>query len=177
MLMTTQIFMDLDETLIHTMSVSDHGKYSSITKGKKRCDFEGEMSFPRPEAPELLRICRDLSDEVIMMTVGTAYYAQSLNDSFNLGFKKKDLFARKYFLFGQKNLSPKGVLIDNQESDEQALEQELETLGISAERHLKILEFSALDFKDCKIFLWDWSIAYQSCCRYRSGRYVDEVRI
>ena len=96
MLMTTQIFMDLDETLIHTMSVSDHGKYSSITKGKKRCDFEGEMSFPRPEAPELLRICRDLSDEVIMMTVRTAYYAQSLNDSFNLGFKKKDLFAREY---------------------------------------------------------------------------------
>mgnify|MGYP001227449136 FL=1 len=175
--MTTQISMELDETLIHTMSVSDHGKYSSITKGKKRCDFEGEVSLRRPEAPELLRICRDLSDEVIIIAVGTANYAQSFNDSFNLGFKKNDLFAREYFLFGQKNLSPKGVLIDNQESTEKALEQELETLGISAERHLKILEFSALDFKDCKIFLWDWSIAYQSCCRYRSGRYVDEVRI
>ena len=175
--MTTQIFMDLDETLIHKISVSDHGKYSSITKGKKRCDFEGEMSFPRPEAPELLRICRDLSDEVIIMAVETANYAQSLNDSFNLGFKKNDLFAREYFLFGQKNLSPKGVLIDNQESDEQALEQELETLGINPDCHLKIPQFSAPDFKDCKIFLWDWSIAYQSCCRYRSGRNVDEIRI
>jgi len=98
----TSVFVDLDETLIHTLGfktiagdvekVNDLcDKPVTITLGKK----EHYVTVLRPGANFLLFRLREIG-HVYMLTRAYKDYAQAMNKAFNFGFTEDKIFDREY---------------------------------------------------------------------------------
>lgn len=118
------VFVDLDETLIHTLS-SLYDKDPDPIPGVKHESIVLEDSYTyraslRPGALQLLEQLRGKA-EVYMLTVATHDYAIAWNKMFNLGFPEDRIFSRKNVNDGY-HVKPANVqdgityLIDNLES-------------------------------------------------------------
>ena len=99
---TINIFVDLDETLIHTLGMKTIAgdvekvndlcdKPVTITLGKK----EHYVTVLRPGANFLLFRLREIG-HVYMLTRAHKDYAQAMNKAFNFGFTEDKIFDREY---------------------------------------------------------------------------------
>lgn len=96
------IFVDLDETLIHTTTYRRNAPIDirSIDLG------DGDVSDPyyaelRPGAMQLLSALRAIPDSrVMMLTTAVTAYAEGFNREFNLGFEDREIFAREDMIEG-----------------------------------------------------------------------------
>ena len=85
-------FVDLDETLIHT-----NGNDESVDLfGAIKIDFDGDLYYTayRTGAREFLKKIRELSDKTFMLTIATDDYAEKMNELFEFGFDKNDIYSR-----------------------------------------------------------------------------------
>ena len=118
---TINIFVDLDETLIHTLGMKtiagDLGDESNL------CDTpvtvalskkEQYVTVLRPGANYLLFALRDFG-KVYMLTRATKDYAIAMNKAFNFGFDEDKIFDRNFQKYNiPKNISQgKNFLIDD----------------------------------------------------------------
>jgi len=118
---TINIFVDLDETLIHTLGMKtiagDLGDESNL------CDTpvtvalskkEQYVTVLRPGANYLLFALRDFG-KVYMLTRATKDYAIAMNKAFNFGFDEDKIFDRNFQKYKiPKNISQgKNFLIDD----------------------------------------------------------------
>lgn len=90
--MKPYIFVDLDETLIHTY------EYWQIPSGDtKRVSVQGSLYTVRmrPGAKEFLAKLREIG-EVRMLTIAIYDYAIKMNEVFDLGFDIGDIWAREH---------------------------------------------------------------------------------
>jgi len=118
---TINIFVDLDETLIHTLGMKTIAgdvekvndlcdKPVTITLGKK----EHYVTVLRPGANFLLFRLREIG-HVYMLTRATKDYAIAMNKAFNFGFDEDRIFDRNFQKYNiPKNISQgKNFLIDD----------------------------------------------------------------
>lgn len=100
--MKPYIFVDLDETLIHTYDYHE-------TPCKCAVPVQIEESFYktslRPGAKEFLTKLREIG-EVHMLTIATYNYAIEMNRLFDLGFAEKDIYARHHIQAPAADLKP-----------------------------------------------------------------------
>ena len=112
---TINIFVDLDETLIHTLGMKtiagDLGDESNL------CDTpvtvalskkEQYVTVLRPGANYLLFALRDFG-KLYMLTRAAKDYAIAMNKAFNFGFTEDRIFDRN-FINKQKHNTPKNIL-------------------------------------------------------------------
>lgn len=145
------LFVDLDETLVHSIEKERLG-------GRKLPDFESfahgsYVTFLRPEAPAILGICREWAQEVVLFTFSEAAYAREISQAFGFGFAANQVFGCELFVFGEKDLSPTGALIDDLPPGHENARLKMRTLGIGPERYLQIPSFGAPKFAPCRTFL------------------------
>ena len=91
--MNKYIFVDLDETLIHTVGLHtgrDVPNYKKISLSKK----ESYNTRLRSCSLAFLTAAREKA-KVFMLTVATKQYALAMNEAFSLGFKAKDIYSRE----------------------------------------------------------------------------------
>ena len=91
--MNKYIFVDLDETLIHTVGLHtgrDMPNYKKIFLSKK----ESYNTRLRSCSLAFLTAAREKA-KVFMLTVATRDYALAMNEAFSLGFKAKDIYSRE----------------------------------------------------------------------------------
>ena len=91
--MNKYIFVDLDETLIHTVGLHtgrDMPNYKKISLSKK----ESYNTRLRSCSLAFLEAARKKA-KVFMLTVATRDYALAMNEAFSLGFKAEDIYSRE----------------------------------------------------------------------------------
>lgn len=91
--MNKYIFVDLDETLIHTVgfySGTDMPNYKKVSLSK----HESYNTRLRPCSIAFLEAAREKA-KVFMLTVATKDYAIAMNEVFSLGFKAEDIYSRE----------------------------------------------------------------------------------
>lgn len=143
------IFVDLDETLVHAIA-----KESPIKRTDFDCFAYGPyIAFLRPEALEILAACREQANEVVLFTFSERAYAVEISRAFGLGFAANEVFGCELFVFGEKDLAPSGVLIDDKPAEHDNAQLKMQTLGITADRYLQIPAFDHPKFAPCRTFL------------------------
>jgi NLI interacting factor-like phosphatase len=162
-----KIFIDLDDTLIHSIYINRSIGLSSRTlvetkaspKGKK----EKYASHLRETSYDLLSFCRDKA-QTLLLTTATKDYAIKHNEVFNLGFKDKEIISREDYLieastaYGGKTTMvaavkkhPKSLLIDNLSPEEEHAKNKMLFLGIKEDQYIQIREY--FGGKDPDVFL------------------------
>lgn len=111
--MTKYIFVDLDETLIHTFN-NWEDKIGRNIKSFTLSDGDFYETCERPGALEFLAQLRQIAP-VYMLTAATTEYANKINELFSLGFESKDIYAREHVNRNEISLPPVDLifLIDN----------------------------------------------------------------
>ena len=151
------IYVDLDETLIH--SIQGFGR----NPGKRTpIPFKGAEKYHsllRPASLEMLATLRNLG-KVRMLTTATREYAKAHNEVFTLGFgeneivDREDYTSRVQLAYGfvleptRRKSDPQAVLIDNLSPESENSRIKIEYLGIDESRYFRIREFSGKD-PDC----------------------------
>jgi hypothetical protein len=143
------LFLDLDETLIH-YSDFEKSSYSGLYEGH---EFQDRLMLMRPEAHELLSICRDWADKVVMCTFAGDIYARIANEAFELGFQEDEFITVGLLSTTEDALGPEGVLIDNLPASHENTAIKLYVLGIPDERLIEIPDFSHPEYKNLANFL------------------------
>jgi TFIIF-interacting CTD phosphatase-like protein len=91
------IFVDLDETLIHTNLASEPNEVPEVEvqAGFRHSGIPDIYNVSlRPGAIELLAALRAIGS-VYMLTRAVQEYAEAMSNTFNLGFTEKDIYSRK----------------------------------------------------------------------------------
>jgi hypothetical protein len=91
--MNKYIFVDLDETLIHTVGLHtgrDMLNYKKVSLSK----HESYNTRLRGCSLAFLEAARKKA-KVFMLTVATKDYALAMNEAFSLGFKAEDIYSRE----------------------------------------------------------------------------------
>jgi hypothetical protein len=91
--MNKYIFIDLDETLIHSQYA-----YGNLPGGATRIVFpDGSKYYTtlRPGAKEFLKLVRERYSDVYMLTAACREYAHMMVDTFDLGFDRGNIYARE----------------------------------------------------------------------------------
>ena len=110
--MKPYIFVDLDETLIHSYDIHEIPSVHAV-----EVDVQGQFfkTRLRPGAKDFLAQLREIG-EVRMLTVATRDYALKMNETFGLGFTAGDIWSREHLQGGYSiDLEPveKVYLFDN----------------------------------------------------------------
>lgn len=110
--MKPYIFVDLDETLIHT-----YDGFETPTKDAQSVFFSDGSEFKtsvRMGAGEFLSKLREKGD-VFMLTVATKEYAQKMNEKFKFGFTENEIYSREDIATLNVSLPPRDrvFLFDN----------------------------------------------------------------
>ena len=100
--MKPYIFVDLDETLIHTYDFHEMPCKCAVPVTVEEVQFKTSL---RPGAKEFLAKLREIG-EVRMLTIATYDYAIEMNRLFDLGFVEKDIYAREHIQSPLINLEP-----------------------------------------------------------------------
>lgn len=106
------IFVDLDETLIHTFNSDEDptGEYKTFHFSDGKC-----QTTVRSGANAFLSKLREIGS-VYMLTIATQEYAETMNAAFNFNFTDKDILAREHIKDGFLHLpriEKKVYLFDN----------------------------------------------------------------
>jgi TFIIF-interacting CTD phosphatase-like protein len=103
--MKNYIFVDLDETLLHTFQPF-FGE--TPTKDAVKVQIEGEKELYdtvlREGALYFLHVLRN-AGEVYMLTAATADYAAAMNAKFNLGFTSQNIYSREDIASGSLDVA------------------------------------------------------------------------
>ena len=86
-------FVDLDETLIHSDSYDffeEDADVAEMTFGEKEKYYVAYRKGAREFLTELRKNC----DRVFMLTIAVQDYAEAMNETFNLGFDKSEIYSR-----------------------------------------------------------------------------------
>lgn len=116
--LNNHIFVDLDETLIHSCpdnqfeNIVGHEKLVKTVKLSGNDLYHTQM---RPNAIEFLNELRKITSNVFMLTIATKEYAVAMNRIFGLGFFSDMIYSREHI---QCNATPEigagnVYLIDN----------------------------------------------------------------
>ena len=100
--MKPYIFVDLDETLIHTYDYHETPCKCAVAVRIEESFYKTSL---RPGAKEFLTKLREIG-EVRMLTVATYNYAIEMNRLFDLGFAEKDIYARHHIQAPTIDLKP-----------------------------------------------------------------------
>ena len=100
--MKPYIFVDLDETLIHTYDFHEMPCKCAVPVTVENVEFKTSL---RPGAEKFLAKLREIG-EVRMLTIATYDYAIEMNRLFDLGFVEKDIYAREHIQSSLINLEP-----------------------------------------------------------------------
>ena len=100
--MKPYIFVDLDETLIHTYDFHEMPCKCAVPVTVEGVEFKTSL---RPGAKEFLAKLREIG-EVRMLTIATYDYAIEMNRLFDLGFVEKDIYARHHIQAPTIDLKP-----------------------------------------------------------------------
>lgn len=146
----THLFIDLDETLVHSAPTAPTGSLANRFQSFAHGDY---VTILRPEAHAILSACRDGAEEVILFTFGEKDYAQTICDEFEFGFQPNQILSCEHLLLSPKDLAPAGVLIDDKEPDEESARVKMAALGIGANRYLRVPPFRAPEFASCRLFV------------------------
>ncbi len=150
--MLRQIFIDLDETLIHSADPKTVC-VTSLSGRFKAIEHSNYVTFLRPDAHEFLDICRTRAKQVFLFTFAERDYTWEICSGFSLGFKSDEILTCESMLLKPKNLAPKSVLIDDRAPDHSNAVFKMQTLGIDATRYLTIPAFDAPKFASCGRFM------------------------
>lgn len=107
----------------------------------------------RPEALEILATCREHAPEVVLFTFSERAHALEVSQAFGLGFAANQVFGCELFLFGEKDMAPTGVLIDDKPAEHENAQLKMRTLGIDPARYFQIPSFDHPKFAPCRTFL------------------------
>jgi hypothetical protein len=109
--MNPYIFIDLDETLIHTFEDWENPTPDAV---QINIDTDTYNTSLRPGALEFLKQMRDTGD-VFMLTIAYTQYALKMNEVFNLGFQPSEIYARENIQDEAISLPPRDrvFLFDN----------------------------------------------------------------
>lgn len=110
--MKPYIFVDLDETLIHSYDIHEIPSVDAVDVNVRGQFFKTRL---RPGARDFLAKLREIG-EVRMLTIATNDYAVKMNETFDLGFVASDIWSREYLQGGYSiDLEPveKVYLFDN----------------------------------------------------------------
>ena len=142
--MKPYIFVDLDETLIHTFEDWEDPTADAVEVEVSGQKFQTSL---RPGALDLLAQLRAVGD-VHMLTIATADYAAKMNQQFGFGFSGEEIYPREKIQKNMIYIPPRdvAVLLDNLPRRENRVK--IEFLGRIAARG---------------------SILYLQCAEYRGG--------
>lgn len=111
--MKNHIFVDLDETLIHTFDFYEEPTKDAVDV--EVAEMKGKVTL-RKGALEFLKRLRERGD-VYMLTAAMTDYANVMNEKFGFGFAPNDIYAREDVAAGQLDPSAfdegKVYLFDN----------------------------------------------------------------
>jgi hypothetical protein len=157
------IFLDLDNTLIHSVDYpKSPERIPILVEWQESLEgFETYYCQKRPFTEAFLKDCRSLAPTKLL-TSSVRNYAYAHNKILCLGFSSKDIYAREDFLYQtqlaygsattltQTKISPSAVLIDDlPPSDPYALAKQ-RFLGIPPSHYFQIREYQGGD--DPEIF-------------------------
>lgn len=100
--MKPYIFVDLDETLIHTYDYHETPCKGAVPVTVEDVEFKTSL---RPGAKEFLAKLREIG-EVRMLTIATYEYAKVMNVLFEFNFALDDIYAREHIQSPSINLEP-----------------------------------------------------------------------
>jgi len=151
------IFLDLDDTLVHTVDFPPQNKENVF-----RIVLEEETYYSKKrECTEgFLCACRQIA-KTYLLTNATRAYALSHNKTLQLGFEPSEIFAREDYLYesrvayGTQTLLtctkkfPEAILIDNLPATDPLAKAKQRFLGIPETQYLQIREFRGLKDPPC----------------------------
>jgi len=161
--MIPAIYIDLDETLIHSQDV----RGDSIQEGEVVLDSLGGMVSacrPRPLALTMLSDLRSIAP-TCLLTSARRSYALDVNRKLGFDFKPEEIIAREDFLTKKispgafpisvpiaLNQSPRSILIDDLSFESAHLKTDY--LGIPYKQYFQISAFYGVE--DDEFFLEEW---------------------
>lgn len=143
------LFVDLDETLIYATD----GAPPALVAFRDAKQIGPYTALLRPEARELLAMCRSGGREVFLFTSAFFTYAFAVSDAFSLGFGQNTIFSLSMILNCRPGLSPRSALIDNKPPSAAPTQEKMRALGLTAEQVWLIPSFEPPRFPSAKLFL------------------------
>jgi hypothetical protein len=141
------LFIDLDETLIHARQRSGDPPWPG---SREVLDYEVLM---RPEARELLTLCRDGGREVYLFTAAGFGFALAASQHCGLGFTESSIFSLEMIVRCRRGLSPRSALIDNKPPAADPTRLKMEALGIGPTQVWVIPSYEPPRFPSARLFL------------------------
>ncbi|MCX6944558.1 MAG: hypothetical protein NT173_07330 [Opitutales bacterium] len=143
------LFIDLDETLIYAREAT-----APAEPPLRNSQFAaGHEIVVRPEAPELLRLCRAGGRQVFLFTRAFFGFALTASQTFALGFDERTIFSIAMILNCRRGLCPGAALIDNRPPHTESTQDKMEALGIPPEQVWVIPSFEPPHFPSARLFL------------------------
>ena len=157
--MINKIFLDLDETLIHT----EFPQYASDKHLTFKLNGSSIQYYTtiRECALELIEFSRNLvgKDNVYILTIATEDYANAINDIAGFGFDKDHIFSRETIqnnwaatTYGArvtlpcKEASRENCLIDNRPWNENT--SKMSFIGITRDRYFQCEDYYGYEYSD-----------------------------
>lgn len=150
--MITNIFVDLDETLIHSIPAYG-GKGMGKRKRIQLGPGETYHTCKRHSTPQIVDALKEIAPTKIF-TMGTRDYALAINETLELGFSPNDIIAREDYsyetnsAYGRETvlkdlkIDPQAILIDNLEANNQNTSGKMRYLGITPDRFFHIRTYT-----------------------------------
>jgi hypothetical protein len=150
------IFCDLDETLIHAAEAVDSAGDDDCREHEldptRRRIFGYDVRL-RPEAHEILRLCREGGREVHLFTHATFGFAVAVAKAFDLGFDERSVFSTAMIFNCRRGLCPQAALIDDKPPRDPNTRAKIEALGIAAEQVWIVPAFEPPRFASARLFV------------------------
>ena len=131
------VFLDLDETLIHTRVAGTQLEPGLTTPLR----YGPYLAWLRPDAREILRVVGALAVPLYLCTASERAYAAGLSSVFGLGIPERNILGLEHLQAGQTGISPFGVLIDDLDPGHEVARLKRRVLGIGTERYFQIPAF------------------------------------
>ena len=131
------IFLDLDETLIHTREVD-----SQLEPGfPSPLRYGPYFAWLRPDAKEILQIVYGLKVPLYICTASERAYAAGLSVAFGLGVPEANILGLEHLRAGLTGIAPNSVLIDDLDPGHEIARLKRQVLEIGTERYFQIPAF------------------------------------
>jgi hypothetical protein len=143
------VFVDLDETLIYAQEI-EAGGGPRLENSRPVLDYEVLL---RPEAPELLRHCREGGRQVFLFTHASFNFALQVSQAFSLGFDETALFSFSMILNCRRGISPGSALVENTPPSSEMTRVKMDALGIGPEQVWLLPSYAPPRFPSARLFL------------------------
>lgn len=141
------LFIDLDETLIYARECGAGAVFRDAH------DVLGYEVLVRPEAHEILALCREGGREVFLFTVAGFGFAFAASQACGLGFTESSIFSLEMIVRCRRGLSPRSALVDNLPPSADPTRLKMEALGIGPTQVWMIPTFEPPRFPTARLFV------------------------